>query len=207
VADPAVLGSIEYAVEHLHSPLIVVMGHENCGAVKAAIDGGHLEGNLGTLIHQVRPGRDLPKDPKAGLEAGVKNNVLYQTRLLTEKSAVLREFARSKRVEIVPAVYSLATAKVEWLDPETVPIKEGAGEKKTARIEVLVPAADARLWIEGEETTSRGLARAYESPPVPTDRDFKYQVKIVWLEQGREVGREKTVTVRGGKTSTVDFGK
>src|SRR5260370_39711750 len=104
VAAPAVLGSIEYAVEHLHTPLIVVMGHESCGAVKAAIDGGHLEGNLGTLIRQVHPGRDLPKDPKAGLDVGVKNNVLVQTRLLTVESAGLKEVAQSKRVGGGPAV-------------------------------------------------------------------------------------------------------
>src|SRR5262249_21918335 len=67
VTDPAVIGSIEYAVEHLHAPLIVVMGHEACGAVKAALGGQPLPGDLGTLIKMVRAGRDLPKDPAEAL--------------------------------------------------------------------------------------------------------------------------------------------
>ncbi len=212
VADPAVLGSIEYAVEHLHSPLIIVMGHESCGAVKAAIDGGHLEGNLGALIQMVQVGKDLPKDAKAGFDMGVKNNVLTQTRLLTEKSAVLKEFAHSKRVEIVPAVYSLATGKVEWLDPKTVVATketpmEVPGGKKAARIEVKVAVEDARVWIDGEETKTRGLSRIYETPALATDRDFKYQIKVVWTAAGREASREQTVSFRGGKTVVVDLSK
>src|SRR5438105_3479472 len=47
IADPAVVGSIEYAVEHLHTPLIVVLGHESCGAVAAALDGAKLPGDPG----------------------------------------------------------------------------------------------------------------------------------------------------------------
>src|SRR5947209_2306854 len=50
ITDPFTLGSIEYAVEHLHTPLIVVLGHENCGAVAAALTKVEFPGNLGTLI-------------------------------------------------------------------------------------------------------------------------------------------------------------
>ena len=211
VADPVVLGSIEYAVEHLHSPLIVVMGHEKCGAVKAAIGGGQLEGNLGWLIKQIDVGRDLPNDPAARLDAAVKNNVLHQARLLTEKSAVIKEFAHSNRVNIVSAVYSLETGKVKWLDPKSVAVKEDpkatTGVKKIARIELRVPTADARVWIDGAETTSRGLSRTYETSALPIDRDFSYQMKVVWIEQGREMSSEKAVQFQGGKTVLVEIGK
>src|SRR5262245_24451061 len=70
VCDPNILGSIEYGVEHLKSPLIVVMGHEKCGAVAAAIGGGELHGNLGKLIKEVHVGKDLPKDKAAAMTAG-----------------------------------------------------------------------------------------------------------------------------------------
>src|SRR6516165_380132 len=60
VTDPAILGSIEYAVEHLKAPLIVVVGHEKCGAVDAALSGGELHGNIAKLIKEVQPGKDLP---------------------------------------------------------------------------------------------------------------------------------------------------
>lgn len=116
VTDPAILGSIEYAVEHLKSPLIVVMGHEKCGAVAAALGGEELHGNLGKLIKEVHVGKDLPKDKAAALTTGIKANVLFQTERLTKDSTVLKDFAATKRVRIVPAVYSLSTGEVTWLD-------------------------------------------------------------------------------------------
>ncbi len=57
ISDPFVLGSIEYAVEHLHAPLIVVLGHESCGAVAAALTKVDFPGNLGTLIKEVHVGK------------------------------------------------------------------------------------------------------------------------------------------------------
>ena len=64
VVDPDVLGSIEYAVEHLHVRLIVVLGHDKCGAVTAALSKETPPpGNLGELIHKIDGGKDLPADP------------------------------------------------------------------------------------------------------------------------------------------------
>ncbi len=205
VADPAVLGSIEYAVEHLHTPLIVVMGHESCGAVKAALDGGRLEGNLATLIRMIDVGTGLPKEPKAAFDGGVKNNATRQARLLTTRSDVIKEMAHSRRVEIVPAVYSLSTGKVEWLDAKA---DEGgpAGEgKKVTTITVRVPSADARVWIDGRETTSRGLTRTYEVPALAAGKAFEYRVKAAWVENGREISREKTVSFKAGEPAAADF--
>jgi carbonic anhydrase len=116
VADPAMLGSIEFAVANLKSPLIVVLGHEECGAVKAAISGDKLEGNLGKLIDMVQPGKDLPKDKKEALAAGIKNNASNQAAVLTAKSDVIKEFVTSGRVRIVTGVYSLESGKVGWLE-------------------------------------------------------------------------------------------
>jgi carbonic anhydrase len=116
IADPALLGSMEFAVTQLKSPLIIVLGHEECGAVKAAISGQKLEGNLGKLIDMVQPGKDLPKDEKQALGAGIANNVRAQAGLLTSKSDVLKDFASSKRIRIATGVYSLETGKVTWLD-------------------------------------------------------------------------------------------
>src|SRR5205085_10520354 len=71
LADPFVLGSIEYAVEHLHTPLIVVLGHENCGAVAAALTKAAFPGNLGTLVKEVHVGKNLPMERAAALPAAV----------------------------------------------------------------------------------------------------------------------------------------
>jgi carbonic anhydrase len=116
IADPFVLGSMEYAVEHLHSPLIVVLGHSKCGAVDAALGEHKPSGNLGKLIEEVHVGQDLPKEKAASLEAAIKNNVRHQAELLTKKSEVVKEFVDHKKVRIVSGVYDLATGKVEWLE-------------------------------------------------------------------------------------------
>ena len=84
------LGSIEYAVEHLHVPLIVVLGHENCGAVAAALTRVDFPGNLGKLIKEVHVGRDLPMERAAALPLAIKNNVIYQASQLTQRSKPLR---------------------------------------------------------------------------------------------------------------------
>lgn len=114
VTDPVVLGSIEYAVEHLGSPLIVVLGHTKCGAVAAAVGGGHAEGNIGELIHHVHAGTDLPKDADGKVSAGVSNNTRYQVRSLTAKSPVIAKMVKEGKVQVVGGVYSLETGEVTW---------------------------------------------------------------------------------------------
>jgi carbonic anhydrase len=205
IADQFELGSIEFAVEHLQVPLIVVMGHESCGAVKAALDGGRLEGNLAGLIKMVDVGRDLPRDPKAALDAAIRNNVVRQVQLLTEKSKVIKELAESKRLEIAGGVYALGSGKVEWIDTKSADgIKTPPAKKKTT-ITVRVPTAEARVWIDDKETTSRGTSRAFETPALAAGREYSYLVKAAWVERGREVTREKTVSFKAGEPLVVEF--
>jgi carbonic anhydrase len=116
ITDPALLGSIEFAVEQLQAPLIVVLGHEDCGAVKAALGGKPLPGNLGQLIKEVRIGQDLPEDKVKALAAATRANVLYHTAAMTEKSPVIKEFVGSHRVRVVGGIYGLASGKITWLE-------------------------------------------------------------------------------------------
>jgi carbonic anhydrase len=115
IADRAVIGSIEYAIEHLHAPLIVVLGHESCGAVAAALDGKALPGDLGWLVKQVHVGDQLPECKQDRLAAGIQANVLHAAGELKQRSSTIKEFVATKRVQIVPGVYSLKSGKVEWL--------------------------------------------------------------------------------------------
>jgi carbonic anhydrase len=114
VTDPVVLGSIEFAVSHFPAPLVVVLGHEQCGAVKAVLAGGRLEGNLKALASRVHVGTDLPEDKKAALARGIEANVLFQAKELTRQSDLLRDFVRSGRVQVVTGVYELASGRVRW---------------------------------------------------------------------------------------------
>jgi len=69
VLDKVGLGSVEYGVGHLHTPLLIVLGHEKCGAVTAAYDGGHAEGNIGAIVKRIAP---AVKRAKKGGEKGAE---------------------------------------------------------------------------------------------------------------------------------------
>jgi carbonic anhydrase len=96
-------------VAELKAPLIVVLGHDECGAVKAAMAGKPLTGNLGKLIDEVHVGRE------SNLPAAIRANAVYHAGELTRKSPLIEEFVESKRVQIAAGIYSLATGKVTWL--------------------------------------------------------------------------------------------
>jgi len=117
IGGPEVYASIEYALAELKTPLIVVLGHTSCGAVAAALKGKDQPSpNLKQLIGMIHTGGDLPKDKDAALAAAIRNNVLYQTQLLTKRSKIIEEFASSGRVKIVPALYQLNTGVVDWME-------------------------------------------------------------------------------------------
>ncbi|MFP5212749.1 MAG: carbonic anhydrase, partial [Acidobacteriota bacterium] len=121
VVAPHELGSLEYALEHLGSPLIVVMGHERCGAVTAAVDAypGPGSGNIGSLIDSIMPAVQTamsagwPGMTHADLvEASVNENVrLVVDNILTQSSVVSTLIAEGK-VKIVGAKYDLDTGVV-----------------------------------------------------------------------------------------------
>ncbi|MBK7866995.1 MAG: carbonic anhydrase [Ignavibacteriales bacterium] len=116
VATPEAIGSIEYAVEHLHSQLIVVLGHSKCGAVTAAVNGGHTTPNIEKLIHYIEPAVNEAKsmgDIADMVQLCVDLNVKHQIKHLTEKSPLLEEKVASGALLIVGGVYDLATGQMK----------------------------------------------------------------------------------------------
>jgi carbonic anhydrase len=118
VSEPATTGSIEYAAEHLHTPLIVVLGHHRCGAVKATAEAvGEPEGNIGAIIKELQPAVAAAKahPGKENLvdDAVHENTKLVAAQLLSE-SPVLTHLVQEGKVKIVTAVYDLASGKIEW---------------------------------------------------------------------------------------------
>lgn len=118
ISEPATTGSIEYAAEHLGVPLVVVLGHKKCGAVKATAEAhGPAEGNIGEIVKELQPALAAAKaNPgKHGLvdDAVYANADLVAKQLLTE-SPVLTHLVQAGKVKIVSAVYDLETGKVEW---------------------------------------------------------------------------------------------
>ena len=120
VVSDTELGSLEYGAEHLHVPLLVVLGHQHCGAVTAAVEGGGDDGHIAALINLLRPAvektRGLPGDP---VENAVKANVEMVVKQLRTSTPVLAELVSHGKLKVVGAVYSLDTGKVTWL-PDTL---------------------------------------------------------------------------------------
>lgn len=119
IATDAELASLEYGAEHLHIPLLVVLGHEHCGAVTAAVEGGKPEGHLGTLVDFLRPAVDQTRTMAGDkVENAVRANVQLVVQQLRSSTPILSELVAHNKLKIVGGVYSLDTGKVNWL-PET----------------------------------------------------------------------------------------
>lgn len=120
VVDPVVLGSIEYAAEHLGSSLIMVLGHERCGAVKATVElHGEGHGNIGAIVNAVAPAlKTAPRneDKSQYVEGVVNENIKLVKANLTAKSPVLAELAKSGKLKIVTGKYDLDDGAVTLLD-------------------------------------------------------------------------------------------
>jgi len=123
VSDPIILGSIEYAAEHLGSSLVMILGHERCGAVTAAVDAkGRPEGNIGAIIKAIAPAVKQAKAEYKGkekaelVEAAINDNVKYVAANLTKQSSILEHFVKEGKVKIVAAKYDLDDGKVTLLD-------------------------------------------------------------------------------------------
>lgn len=112
IVEPIALGSIEYAAEHLGSTLLVVMGHEGCGAVKAACGSGHAPGSIDAIVKELQPavkagGKDVAKTVEENVKLAIAN--------AKKKSAILSHLEHEGKLKIVGAVYSLSTGAVSYL--------------------------------------------------------------------------------------------
>lgn len=116
VIDQHVLGSLEYAVEHLGVNLVVVLGHGSCGAVGATMSNAKGSKYIKSIEKSIKPAVSQAK--KEGCltpENVTKDNAQIVSGNILAKSAVLRELAENKGLKVVPAYYYLDSGKVEFL--------------------------------------------------------------------------------------------
>ncbi|MBF0410908.1 MAG: carbonic anhydrase [Candidatus Riflebacteria bacterium] len=111
VSEPYSVGSVEYAVEHLGTRLVVVLGHSKCGAVSAALSKLR-EGNITYLVHKIEPGiKDIIKN-QAQIQDKVtvasKQNMKYQIMKLIESSSAIEEKYKSGKIKIIGMYYDVA---------------------------------------------------------------------------------------------------
>jgi carbonic anhydrase len=116
VAADTELASLEYGAEHLHIPLLVVLGHQHCGAVTAAVQGGEQVGHIPALVALLQPAveksRGLAGD---AIENAVKMNVELVVDQLHSSTPVLSQLVKDGKLKIVGGIYSLDTGQVTWL--------------------------------------------------------------------------------------------
>jgi len=113
-ADPVAIGSMEYAVEHLGSTMIVIVGHQSCGAVKAACSGDKMpSAYLNAVVKPIKAACSQKKGDD--IEPATRAHVHHTAQELTAKSAILKKRVDAGQLTIVEAYYSLDTGKVERL--------------------------------------------------------------------------------------------
>lgn len=106
VVDEDVLGSIEYAVEHLHSQLVVVLGHSSCGAVTATCQGGELPGHIKTIAERIRP--------SLAASCQIDDNARRHAKRMAQVIAG-NEIVRHEKAQVVAAFYDIRSGVVEWI--------------------------------------------------------------------------------------------
>lgn len=116
IVDTLAMGSIEYAVEHLGTKLIVVLGHGKCGAVTAAAQSADAPGHVGAILRAIQPAikkaKTLPGDL---VENAIRANVSLVAGKIKASKPILAEMVENGKIEIFGAYYNIETGAVELL--------------------------------------------------------------------------------------------
>jgi len=127
IVAPSQIGSVEFAAEHFGTPLVVVMGHSHCGAVKATIDTlkqptTNITSNIHSIVKRIRPAveplfdTDLRDRPEQLLQSAIRANVRAAKNHLSNGSTVLEQLIGDKKLSVVGAEYSLESGAVDFFD-------------------------------------------------------------------------------------------
>lgn len=141
IAGESETGTIEYGTGHLHTPLLVVMGHTACGAVNAAASGAELHGAVAKLVGRIQPSVEQARaqypelKPDQITPIAVRLNVMNTIENLLTGSDEIRDLANSGKLEIVGAVYDLTSGRVQFLGehPRQTALLGGKSEVNTAK--------------------------------------------------------------------------
>lgn len=108
IASDDVVGSTEYAVEHLGTRLVLVMGHESCGAVKATVGGGEPKTHIESLTHAIEPAVERARKLDGDLLANaVRENVRMVVDEIRKSKPILAERVQNGSIKVIGAIYGL----------------------------------------------------------------------------------------------------
>ena len=115
------VASFEYAVKFLGTPLLVVLGHDKCGAIDAAIkavkDGAELPGHLPHLVEHIAPAVKTAMSESGDLLANaIRDNVLLNVENLKTATPILSDYVGRNKVRVIGGIYKLKDGHIEWLD-------------------------------------------------------------------------------------------
>ena len=117
VMDNVTLGTIEYAVDHLNVQLVLVLGHDGCGAVEAAVAGGENPGHIGSLVEAIKPAVDVAKGMKGDL---LNNSIDVNTQNIVSKlkssEPILSLAVKQGNLKILGARYHLDSGVVKVME-------------------------------------------------------------------------------------------
>ncbi len=136
IATKESIGSLEFAVDHLGTPLVVVLGHSKCGAVIAAVEGGAAPPNIQTFVDAISPAvakakaSNPEKSGAALVPEAITANVWQAITDILTNSPLLREKVKEGKVKMVGGNYDLKTGKVTWLGPHPQQAALLAGEAR-----------------------------------------------------------------------------
>lgn len=133
VADVAEIGSMEYGVDHLGTPLLIVLGHTKCGAVTATVQEASVHGHIPVLVDKIVPAVEKAKaaNPSLGREAlvdeAIKANIWQAIEDTLTQSEIIRKHTIAEKVKVVGALYDIEKGTVTWLGshPEQAKILAG----------------------------------------------------------------------------------
>lgn len=117
VIDPVTLGSIEYGAEHLEAPLVVVLGHSKCGAVKATVDNAEVSDNIKEIAKLITPAFNKVKESTTNSQeyySKTEDENITQSLNAVNSSPVIKHLVESGKAKVISAKYNLETGKVTF---------------------------------------------------------------------------------------------
>ena len=211
VADTDEIGSAEYGVEHLGTPVLMVLGHTYCGAVTAVATGAEVHGSIPQLVDNIIPAVEraklaLPDADTSDLVArATEENIWQGIEDILTKSHGIAERAAHGQVVIVGAVYNILTGRVDILGTHP------------AQADLLKGAADAITYPAPEETAVAAVEPAQAAPPaedvqetVPVEdaaqidqpAEAEHQENAVATHEANQAAEQPVSTVAAEKTHT-----
>lgn len=127
IVAPSQVGSVEFAASEFGTPLVVILGHTNCGAIRATMNelmqpSDNRSKNLRSIVDRIRPsvepllGTELKNDPDALVAHAVRANIQASANQLRHGSEILEGLIHSQKLKVVGAEYSLETGQVDFFE-------------------------------------------------------------------------------------------